>query len=465
MPMELVVVGGVAAFLAILLFLIAFMGLQVATSFVSSKIAEVLSTLPLSRRDISKAVFLSFIRIFDMPLIVALTIFPVIYAISSGSFLGGLVSFFSVAVTEIFALALTISLAGFFYSRILSLGGRSIWRTLLRFIFLIIWILPSFGAYLVINFAVQITQTFASMAQAFSSFQFLALIYPFSLGFLVSYATFLDKINYFVLGLSIISSVGYIALAVKCLKFVTCYIRQISVGFGGIGMPKREMVKDTVIQPQVPWIGIIRKDLRMASRSPSYASLFLLPAIQTAILAISFSFGEIGLSATLGMLFGMSLVTLLLPPTLLSIEGLASVYARSLPLKKRTLILAKAMLTTTTYAFSLVVLFAAAALLKKNFAFILTYGAIHTFSLAAASMLELKILIDKFWSEAFALGNVYARLSTFILVLVPGLIMVLIPIMAALVAHLLADYLMVLTVFFTIAISQFAIIGLAVFRE
>ncbi|MEM3672855.1 MAG: hypothetical protein QW468_01315 [Candidatus Bathyarchaeia archaeon] len=167
---ELVVAGGVTAFLAILLFLIAFMGLQVATSFVSSKIAEILSTLPLSKRDISQLVFLSFIRIFDIPLIVALTIFPIIYAASSGSFLGGLVSFLSVGVTEIFALALTISLARFFYSRILSLGGRSMWKALLRFIFLIIWILPSFGAYLVVNFAVQIAQTFASIAQAFSSF-------------------------------------------------------------------------------------------------------------------------------------------------------------------------------------------------------------------------------------------------------------------------------------------------------
>ncbi|MEM3672854.1 MAG: hypothetical protein QW468_01310 [Candidatus Bathyarchaeia archaeon] len=103
--------------------------------------------------------------------------------------------------------------------------------------------------------------------------------------------------------------------------------------------------------------------------------------------------------------------------------------------------------------------------MKKNFVFILTFGAIHTLSVASASMLELKILMDKFWSEAFALDNVYARLSTFILVLVPGLIMVLIPTMVALIAYLLADYLMALAVFFTVAISEFAIIGLIVFRR
>jgi len=463
-PKEMVIVGGVTAFLAVLLFLIAFMGLQVATSLVSSKIVEVLSPLPLSKHDISWIVFLCFIKIFDIPLLIALLVFPVLYAFSGGSFLGGLASFLSIGVTEIFALALTMGLAGFFYSRILSGGGRSKWKALLRFIFLIVWILPSFGAYLVMNFAVQIAQTFASMTQTLSSLHFIALIYPFSFGFLVSYASFPSEINYFILTLSIISSFGYSTLAAYCLKFVTSFIRRIGTGVGGVITPMREIVKDTIIRPQAPWFGIIRKDLRMASRSPSYASLFLLPALQTAILVFSFSFGEVGLSTILGMLFGMSLVTLLLPPTLLSIEGVSSAYTRSLPLKKRTLILAKTMLTTVIYAISLVVLFVAAVFLKKNFVSILAFGAVHTFSVAAASMLELTILANKFWKGDFALGNVYARLSTFILIIIPGFAMVLFPILAALIAYFLADY-FVLTIFSTIAILEFATMMLAVLRE
>lgn len=462
-PMELVIIGGVTAFLAVLLFLITIMGLQVATSFVSSKIFEVLGPLPLSKRDISLIVFLCFIKIFDMPLLTALIIFPIIYAFAGGSFLGGLASFIGVGVTEIFALALTIGLAEFFYSRILSGGGRSMWKAVLRFVFLIVWILPSFGAYIVMNFAVQIAQTFASVTQTASSLQFIALIYPFSFGFLVSSAAFPNKINYLVLIFSIISSIGYSTLAAFCLKFVINSIRRIGVGFGGMVSPVREIVKDTVIRPQVPWLELIRKDLRIASRSPSYASLFLLPVMQTVILVLSFSFSEVGLNTTLGMLLGMSLVTLLLPPTLFSIEGLASIYTRSLPLKKKTLIFAKATLTMLTYALSLIVLSAVAVFLGKDFASILTFGAIHMFSVAAASMLELTILANKFWKEGFALGNIYTRLSTFILIVIPGFAIVLAPIMAALITYFLASYL-VFPVFLTIAVLEFAAVTLAVFR-
>ncbi|MCJ7429705.1 hypothetical protein MUO83_00640, partial [Candidatus Bathyarchaeota archaeon] len=212
-----------------------------------------------------------------------------------------------------------------------------------------------------------------------------------------------------------------------------------------------------IVSPQVPWLGTIRKDLRIASRSPSYASLFLLPAIEAAVLAMSFSsFSEVGLSSTLGLLTGMSVIVLMLPPTLVSIEGLAASYTRSLPLKKKTLISAKTLLSTLTYAISLVVLFIVALYMGKSYFYILTFGAIHLFSVAAATMLELIILTNKFWKEGFAIGNIYARLTTYILIILPGLAVVMIPIIAALATFLLAQSL-TLAVFLGIAVTEFAV--------
>jgi hypothetical protein len=69
---ELMIVGSVGTFMAIVLFLISFMGLQISTSFVSSKVVEVLSPLPLSSRDVSNIIFLCFLRIFDIPLLTAI---------------------------------------------------------------------------------------------------------------------------------------------------------------------------------------------------------------------------------------------------------------------------------------------------------------------------------------------------------------------------------------------------------
>jgi len=463
-PTEAAVQGGVSAFLAVVLFLIVFMGLQISTSFVSSKIVDVLSPLPLSKHDISRIVFLCFIRIFDIPLIAAAVVFLTVYFLIGGSVLGGLISLVSIIVTEIFALALTTISARFFYLKVASSGGRSKWQTFLRFVFMLVWILPTFAAYFVVNFARDIVSSFAHLTQSFSSFfQILVLVYPFSYGFLVSYATFFRGVDYATLSLSIASSIAYIIVAYYCLKWVTQTVRKI--GLGATVRSLTEAVKDTHINPQIPWLGIIRKDLRVASRAPSYASLFLLPVIQTVVLAAAFSsFNEVGLSTALGILTGISMITLLLPPTLLSIEGLGSAYTRHLPMKKRTLITAKTLLSTVTYMISLVVLSIVAYALGKNFSLILTFGMIHVLSEAAAIMLELIILMKKFWKEGFALGNIYSRISTYILILIPGYIVASIPIVSAFVVFFFATPL-ALPIFFTAAIAEFTLMAAVVALE
>jgi hypothetical protein len=456
MPLETALPGSFSAFLTVVLFLIVFMGLQVSTSFVSSKIVDVLNPLPLSRSDISRIVFLSFIRIFDIPLIAAGVIFLAVYFLIGGTILGGVISLASIIVTEIFALTLTVVSARFFYSRVARAPGRSIWHTFLRLAFMLVWILPTFAAYFVVNFAREIVQFFAYLTQGFSPLSHvLVLIYPFSYGFLVSYASFFHAADYATLGLSITSGIAYVLAAYYCLRWVTQTIREI--GGGGVTKGVREAVKDTIIRPQIPWLGVIRKDLRVASRAPSFASLFLLPVVQTAVLAATFSsFGEIGLNAALGILIGISMITLLLPPTLLSIEGLASTYTRHLPLKKRTLITAKTLLTTVTYVFSLIMLSIISLAIGKKFSTILVFGMIHGFSVTAAIMLELTILMRKFWKEGFSVGNIYSRISTYILILIPGYIVAGIPMVFALAAFFLAPNL-VLPIFLIAAATEFAI--------
>lgn len=461
---ELTLVGSVSAFLAVVLFLIVFMGLQVSTAFVSSKVVEILSPLPLSKQDISNIIFLCFTRIFDIPLITAIAVFLAAYLLVGGSILGSLIALAAVVTAEVFALTLTIGSARFFYTRVARGGGGSRWQTLLRFAFMLVWVLPTFAAYVAVNFAGEIVRSFASLTQSFSSLlQILSLVFPFSWGFLVSYATFLGGIDQFILVLSAVSSIGYVAVAYYCLKWVTGTVRK--MGAGGIVAGLREFVKNTLIKPQVPWLGIIRKDLRVASRAPSYASLFLLPAMQTVILAISFSsISEVGLSAALGILMGISMITLLLPPTLLSIEGLASSYTRSLPMKKRTLISAKTLLSTVTYLISLIVLFIVAFYLGRDFSYILTFGTIHMLAIAAAIMLELTILTNKFWTEGFAVGNIYSRLSIYILIFIPGFAVVLVPMIATIVTFLIAEQL-VLPVFLAVASAEFALMSAVVIRE
>jgi len=465
---KVIFASGVSAFLAIVMSLIIIMGLQVSTSFVSSKVLEVLGPLPLSKRDISSIVFMCFVRIFDIPLIGSMVILLVAYFIAGGTLIGGLVSFVGIFVTEIFALALTIGLARFFYSRVANGGGRSRWKGFLRTLFILVWVLPSFGTYFVVSFATQIVQSFASATQVFASAsQLLLLIYPFCFGFMASFASFSQNVSSLTLFLAAGSSIGYSFLAYYAFRWTVRSVR--TIGAGGIITSVREIVKDTVISPQIPWLGIIRKDLRVASRSPSYASLFLLPPLETILLGIllggSFSTASAtGFSAVLGILVGISLVTLILPPTLLSLEGLASSYTRSLPLRKRTVISSKAVLSALMYASSLLILVLIALYLRKSANTILTFGLIQLLSVIAASVLELVISARKFWREGFAVGNMYARLSTFVVILIPGLILAYVPVVAAVLAFEFATS-MTAWVYLAVALLEFVMMLLIASRE
>ena len=459
-PQELSVVGTVSAFLAALFFLIAIMGLQVSTSFFSSDVIGLLNPLPLSKKDVSRVALLCFLRVFDVPLAVAIVVFPTAYALFSRSALGGLAAVLSVGVTEIFALALTVGLAKFFYSRIAAGGGKSTWRALLRVVLMLVWILPSFGAYIVINFWMPIMQFSASLTQsAISVSYFIAVLYPFAFGFLVSYASFTVALNSVASGLSIIASLCYLGVAFFCTRWVGESIRNLKSS--SFGAASNEPVRDVVIRPRAPWLGVIQKDLRVASRSPSYASIFLLPAIQTIILAVSFSsFEELGISETLGLLTGISFMTVLVPPTLFAIEGLASAYARSLPLRSRTLIFAKTVLATLTYVVSLIAMFIAMLLQGRDISSVLIFGGVHLLTVMAANLLETLLLVDKFWKEGSAIGNIYARLSTYVLILLPGAFAIFMPIFAAIAATVFAPDI-VLPVFLLSAMLEFAIVATA----
>ena len=460
---EFMIVASVSTFLAAVLFFIVFMGLQVATSLVSSKIADSLSPLPLSKKEVSNVVFLCLVRIFDLPLVAGLVVLPTAYLLVGGSIVGGSISVIAIAVSEIFGLTLTIGLAKFFYSRVAGGGGRSKWKTLTRFLFMLVWMVPAFGTYFVINFADVIIRSFLWFTQLFgSSLQLLVIVFPFSFGFFISFLSGSQAVNIPSIVLSIISSIGYVFLAIYCFRWVTNTMRKI--GSGGILKVDRESVKDTLLRPRTPLFGIIRKDLAIASRSPSYAILFLLPALQVAILAVSFSSFESGLFVTLGVLTGISMTTLVLPPTMFSIEGLASSYTRSLPLRKKTLILAKTLLALFIYIISIIALLVIALFFKKDFTMEIIFGVLNLFSIASASMLELTILARKFWKEGFALGNLYARLFTFILILVPGYIVAGIPMVAAFATYLLAEN-MVLQVFLTAALAEFAVMSLIVYKQ
>lgn len=428
---ELASVSSVSTMLSTVLFMIAFMGIQVATSFVSSRIADLLIAFPVSKRDVSKILLMCFIRIFDIPLITAAVVIPIAYGILYSSVSGALITLLSVIATEIFALTLAVSLALFFYSKVIGGSGKSKWGTLMRMVYMLVWIVPTFLLYSITSIAPQIVNLTKALTQSAS--YVLALLYPFSFSFLISFATFLKASDPIFLILSLGSSLVYFLLAAYFFKWLVK--RVVKIGAGGALTVFREEVRDTFITPRSPWLGILKKDLMIASRSSSYFSILVMPVIQAAILGFSTRLiyapsevpTEFSLLSLLFLLVFTSVMVSLLPPTLLAIESTAYSYVGSLPLRRRSLVFAKTILSLASYIVSLFTLLVIILITAPNFASSLILGGgIYIFSVLSSIIFEIMLIVRMSGKTPFS-GNLYPKLSSYILPMIIGTIISIIP--------------------------------------
>jgi predicted permease len=163
-----------------------------------------------------------------------------------------------------------------------------------------------------------------------------------------------------------------------------------------------------------------------------------------------------GLTSLLGLLITISWVVLLLPPNLISLEGLAVSYTRSLPIRKKTMILSKMLLTSIMYITSLAVLLVTALYFRRDAASVLIFGITNLFSVIAAATLELILLTNKLWKESSAIGNMYAKLLSYIVMVVLGLVVVSVPIIGAFTALFFAPNLLI-PIFLGLALVEFAL--------
>jgi predicted permease len=459
---EMASIYSVSTILGMVLFIIAFMGIQVATSFVSSRIADLLIAFPVSRRDVSKIILMCFIRIFDIPLIASTVIIPLAYGISYNSVSGAVTTLLSIIVTEIFALTLAVFLALFFYSKVMRGGGKSKWSTFMRLIYMLVWIVPTFLAYSIMSMAPQAIILMKTLAQN-ASYTF-SLLYPFSFGFLVSFMTFFNVSDPKILILSLGSSLIYIVLAAYFFKWL---IRRIvKIGAGEILLVSRGEVKDIFISPRSPWLGILKKDLMIASRSPSYFSILAMPVIQAVIFGFStrsiYASGEappvLSLFTFLPLLIMTSVMISFLPSTLLAIEGTAHSYVGSLPLKKKSLFFAKTILSLSSYLVSLFILLmiilATAPTLASIF---ILLGGIYIFPVFSSIVFEMMVIF-KMSGGMLPSGNLYSRPISYLLPIAISSVATVIPVIAyfAIMVLTLSEVLSIIGLV-TISILEFAI--------
>ncbi len=402
-------------------------GLQVLPTFLSSGVLPVLEPLPLDAPTLRRTAVLLYLRLFDLPAATLLVLTPVLVALALGP-AAGLAIVPGVASAIVFALALALITGRFFVRRVQgSRGGGG--HTILRWGYLILWVVPAFGLFGFVTLAPSFFGALTRLAAAGPStaFDLLCASFPFSLASLPGVVagggapTPEGGIGVAVLA---VAGAAYFGLAVLAAVWMLSAVR--SVGLTPPGVPTPSEHRLTPFRTSGSVYAVLEKDLRMASRTPGYAFLILLPILDAVALGLltyisgptpgtanSLALGAITTAALLATFFG---------PAFFAIEVVAYSYGRTLPVSDRVLVLGKVALIGAVYLVAGGLVLALSDLRVNQPLVFLGFIAAELPAVLAASFLELGILLRRARSKGLPLVNLYTGAWMALVVSLPGLV-------------------------------------------
>jgi len=411
-------------------------GLQVLPTFLASAVLPVLEPLPIDERTLSRVAGLLYLRLFDIPALTVLVVTPLFLALTLGPAYGLAILPGAVAAVA-FALALGLLTGRFFVRRAQgSRGGGG--HTVVRWAYLVLWVLPAFAMFALIVVAPGFLALIAVTTSHGPSVgvDLLAASFPFSLAALPGAVTSgggvfgLDGTGSAVLALA---SLGYVVLAAGSMIWLLGAVRRVGLAppLVPVGAPATRF--DLV--PQAPARAVLTKDMRIASRMPGYAFLVILPILDAVALGLfTFLSGPAGSTTTFGLaLAAVSTAALLATffgPAFFATEVIAYAYGRTLPLTDRSILLGKVALVAAIY------LVAGALVLGLTLLRVFQPGIFVAFVLAelpavlAASFLELGILFRRARAKGLPIVNLYSGAWYAVLVSIPGVIVAGAPLVA-----------------------------------
>ncbi|MGY5860967.1 MAG: hypothetical protein RTU09_01140 [Candidatus Thorarchaeota archaeon] len=350
---------GVSVFLGMSFVVVLFANLTPATGFFTSGVMDLPATLPISRRELENLSVLVFMRVFIVPAVLILTVLPVLSFVVFGV-LTALAVLVACAATVIFSIGALVHIAKWFYIKSHSAddsrlsGVVRVLASLGLAVGMIVVI--SIGGFLpqILEF---ITSASASIAP--ETFAFLALLYPFSFGFMASAATYGGFLQLDTVIAAAGASAIYLLLAFVSYRRTGQSLR--SVAREGISTARIIAIREAAVSITGPLKSMIRKDLKLASRNIGSAMVFAIPMFLVIMMfpmihGWALNEGSVRSMAVLvaveyGNVFaGMAVISLMLFDT----QG-ASIHA-GLPLRSMLTLETKAAIAMVPYICSMVIL-------------------------------------------------------------------------------------------------------------
>ncbi len=424
LPVGLFQSGVLAGLFGLDIALLWWTGIQVLPTFVTSLATAVLETLPIDRRTLRRAAMILFLRLFDYPAIVVVVGTPLIVGLALGP-LAGLAAVPASLCAVAFALALALATGRSFVRRVQgSRGGGG--GAVVRWLYLLAWLLPAFGLLAFVTLAPPLFGALAELPSlslplasavmgtfplALASWPALAAGGPNALGLSAPAAEVV-----------LAAGAGWLAVAVGATAWLYDSVLQAGA------VPARPAVglspAPPRLRPQRPAWAMLTKDLRLASRTPGYAFLILLPLLDSVALGLVTYAGASGASLTRNVAFGAvsagALLATFFGPAFFSLEVVAQNYGRTLPLAPRAMALGKVALVGGIYLASGALVLGITALKVHAPLYFAAFVAAELPAILAAGLLELTILFRWARRRGLPLTTLYAASWNVVLVALPG---------------------------------------------
>jgi hypothetical protein len=355
---ELQLAVSLGIFLLIGFVLIFFMNLMSTTGFYGAGAMILPSTLPFDKSDLEGLMLLAFARIFIAPIVLLLVVFPALVMLFFGV-ITGIFMLVALSATSILSLGALIKASGWFYTKTQS-GDESVFSTIIRIGTGLGMVLGFVVAYSSINFIPQITDFVISISATLGSSVtgVLALLFPFSFGFVAAILAYGPVFPLITNIAAIVASAFYVFLGIRTYRTSGRTLRTLAVGNVSVSTTGSLLPIDLRVSSELR--ALIRKDLRVATRSLGSIILLVFPTFMFLIIFPSLStftasgIGSLTVLIFVGYATGFSGMTMI---GLLNLDTQGAAIYEGLPLRTEMVLRGKIAIFAVAYVVSIIVVF------------------------------------------------------------------------------------------------------------
>jgi hypothetical protein len=404
-------------------------GVQVIPTILSSGVLTVLEPLPVDDSTLHRVAGILYLRLFDLPALTILVLTPLGIGIALGP-LAGLAALPGAVVAIVYALALSLLTGRFFLRRVQgSRGGGG--RVVVRWAYLVLWLVPAFAMFAFITAAPAFFRSLAVLAAQGPSptATLLAIAFPFPLAALpalvvggtASFVILSPSADWALGG----AALAYGALAVWAAVWLASSIRTLL--FLPVRTPVDLPTASLSLRPTGFARAVLVKDLRIASRTPGYAFLILLPILDAGALGLltyaTPTQNPVAASLALAAVTAAALLATFFGPAFFAIEVVAYSYGRSLPLSNRSIVLGKVALISIMYLVAAGLIVGITLLRFFEPTTFVAFVLAELPAVVGAAFFELGLLFRWARHRGLAITNLYTGAWFALIVSIPGLLL------------------------------------------